>query len=280
MKKIAFIEILLATFFWGSMVIASKIACEYGATPLSVATYRHLFVSILCAIFILRRKSRKLHLPVIIIGALSFPIMSFSYFLTAELVSASFAAFMINTAPIYVLLFSFLMFREKLTKSKIVCLIMALIGMYLLTLPVFNFSIIGVISGIISGISYASITITAKYYLEKKVELEQIIFEMLLFSPVLLVIVSSISDDILKISPHSLILILYICFCSTFLAYIFYFKALKKLEASVVSIIAIMEPVWATILGLIILQEAMTLIMYIGALLIILSSIILAKVQK
>jgi len=55
---------------------------------------------------------------------------------------------------------------------------------------------------------------------------------------------------------------------------------LKKLEASVVSIIAIMEPVWATILGLIILRETMTIIMYIGALLIILSSIILANAQK
>ncbi len=280
MKKISFLEILLATFFWGSMVVAGKIACKYGATPLSVATYRHLFVSIFCVIFILRRKSRKLHLPIIVIGALSFPVMSFSYFLTAELVSASFAAFMINTAPIYVLLFSFLIFKEKLTKVKIICLIMALIGMYLLTLPVFTFSVIGVVSGIISGISYASITTTAKYYLEKEVELEQIIFEMLLFSPILLIIVSLISDDILKITPYSFMLILYICFCSTFLAYIFYFRALKKLEASVVSIIAIMEPVWAIILGLIILRETMTIIMYIGALLIILSSIILANAQK
>lgn len=166
--------------------------------------------------------------------------------------------------PTIVILLSPLIFREKLTPKKFLCVIAALTGMLLVTgLPggaseAGETSIKGALFGLGAAMFFAFVVIMNKKladidpYFKTMVELASAAAVLL---PYIL-----ITDDISSFHPdHTVVIMLLIIgFIHTGTAYTMYFASIDKLPVQTVAITGYLDPVTAMILSVIILGEPLT----------------------
>jgi drug/metabolite transporter (DMT)-like permease len=177
------------------------------------------------------------------------------------------------TAPIFVTIISRFVFKEKFTTLKIVCLSLAFIGTVLCSydknvgkveLPVF-------LVGLASGLAYASYSIFSKLAINKNVSAETI----LIYSFVFGMVASCFTVDfnhlfsIITKNNFNLINAVLLSVLSTVLPYTFYTLGLKKVESSKASIIACIEIVCATLVGLVAFNEFPSYFAIIGLVMVI-----------
>lgn len=92
-------------------------------------------------------------------GIISLVFFNWCYFTAIELTSLAVAAVLMYTSPIFVMLFSALLFHERITGKKVVALLMTFLGC-LFVAGVFGssdyaFSLSGILIGIGAGVGYA-----------------------------------------------------------------------------------------------------------------------------
>lgn len=272
-----YIYVLIATVIWGSMAVAAKLAYGYGISYLTLSFYRGFFFFIFVLLYITKRRTR-LDPKLISLGLLYTPTMIISYMATVYYIGASFAAFMINTAPIYVLIISMVLLEEKPTKMKTTALAISLLGVYLLTQPEATNNTLGVLAGLISGISYAMISITTRFYVTKNNYGSgvDVIYQLMFLSFIPIGAANIMLGESFTLTVETFLISLYIGLFPTGIAYYFYGKGLEEIEASKVSIIATFETVAAALMAYLILNELMHPVSYIGGALIIIGITLLS----
>ena len=188
-------------------------------------------------------------------------------------------------APIFVLIASPFIFKEKAGVRNICCIIVSAIGMTLVSGVVGgNFSLnrdgIGVIMGLSAAVLYAAIilinkTVTGMQPYDKTVV-------QLLSAAVVMVPYVFFAENIslADFTPLSVVLLLTVGILHTGICYAGYFGSLDKIKASTVAVLSYIDPVVAVILSAILLKESMTVFGIIGAVLIIGSAIVSELPQK
>lgn len=213
-------------------------------------------------------------------GAFSVSFFNFCYFKTMTLTSLSVAAVLLYTAPVFVMIMSFFLFKEKMTKAKVLALFIAFIGCALVSgigSEAGELSAGGVLVGLGAGFGYALYSIFGRYALMRGYSSVTITVYTFLFaavSTVFLVDVPSIintAGTYPEISLYGVFMILFV----TLFPYLCYTKGLAGMENGTASVIASIEPVVATALGVIIYKEEMTLESILGMILVLVSIVIL-----
>lgn len=157
--------IIIAGSCWGTAGIFVRLFNEWGMFALQIATVRTIVSAIIFAllIFITDRNLFKIKLKdiwcFIGTGCLGTALYNFCYYKTIALSSLSVAATLLYTSPIFVAIFSVLLFGEKMTVRKLVALALAF-GGCLMVSGVLNSGAEGLTGkafaiGILSGMSYA-----------------------------------------------------------------------------------------------------------------------------
>ena len=138
MKSRAFFYIILAGILWGTSAVFVHYLAPYGFTSFHMTGIRAL-VSFLCMLgyaALLKKDAFQInprHLALFFgVGACLFSVACCYYF-SMQLTSVSTAVVLMYTAPIYVMIFSVLCLGEKLTRKKLACVGIALMGMLLLS---------------------------------------------------------------------------------------------------------------------------------------------------
>lgn len=176
-------------------------------------------------------------------------------------------------APVFVILLSPFVLREKFTITKFFSVIGSMIGL-LLTLysqtSLQNVSLNnsrGVAFGLMAAILYASVIIFNKQ-IKDIPSYERTLVQILISALILLpFIIYRNSIHISGFSALPLILILGVV--HTGLAYLLYFSGVKDLPAQNVAVLSYIDPISAIIFGTTILREPLTLWQVIGGLLIL-----------
>ncbi|MBR4073326.1 MAG: EamA family transporter [Clostridia bacterium] len=178
-------------------------------------------------------------------------------------------------APVFVILFSPVFLGEKLSVKKIICCVIALIGMIFVSgvaekgIPPIS-ELKGVIFGISAAIFYATVII-----LNKKIthipSFDRTFFQ--LFSAGVVLIPYSLLTKSFKefsFEPKTLFLLILVGIIHTGIAYVLYFGSMKGLSGQTVAIFSYIDPVSAIILSSLILpDEKITLYGIIGGILIL-----------
>jgi drug/metabolite transporter (DMT)-like permease len=176
-------------------------------------------------------------------------------------------------APIFVILLSPIVLKERLTWVKAICILLAFIGIGLVSGVNSDFDLLNDSKGILYGLSaavlYCSIILMNKFIKEispmESTTLQLGISALVLF-PYTLITGSTVSLDFnWKIG----ILLLVLGIIHTGLAYFFYFSSIPQLEGQTVAIYSYIDPIVAIILSGFILQEQITVIQIFGAILIL-----------
>ncbi len=286
MKKIGVLFTIIAAVMWATCGVFIKILTKAGFTENEI-TFAKIGISIvLVYIFIkmIGEKIEKIHtikdfLLLILSGSIGYLMYGLTYAKAVYYIPISAAVVLVYTAPIIVMVCSVFLFHEKLTVKKVICLILVISGCFLVQeiKSSDGFSTKGILLGITSGICYAIYTLANKSLLEKY-SVYSISFYNFLFAFVLIFILTDKSQIVFKIlhsNTKTLInLILFAMFCGG-LSHTLYVKALEYLEASKASIITIIEPFTASILGILLFHEPNSMPKMIGLIMILFSLILL-----
>lgn len=281
--------IILAAALWGTTGLFSSYFSEvYGLTTLQIGGVRVISTTILLAIWLLifNRSSFEIKLKdawvFVGTGILSLTFFTLCYFEAIKLNGVAVAAVLLYTAPIFVAILSVLVFKAKLTVKTIMSIILAVLGCFLVSGVLQSGSISvtgkGIVVGLGAGFGYALYSIFAKIATKKGYESLTITFYTFLISSVFLIPFLSFSNLVEKADPY---------FCWSFglkvavfglitgvLPYVFYTKGLKSINPSIASITSTVEPVVATLLGVFVLHEKLSIIAVVGIVLIFASLVL------
>ncbi len=183
------------------------------------------------------------------------------------------------TAPIIVVIASTFVFKEKLKAKQIMCVIVALIGVALVS-GVFrsdSSKITGVLCGLGAAVLYASVMIMNKF-MGKVESYERTVIQLASAGLVVLPYALFTMGDI-TFNPKSVMLLIVVGVVHTGFAYLLYFGAIKKLKSQTVAILSYIDPASAIILSSIVFVQLPTVYEFIGVVL-IMSAAILSEIKK
>ena len=279
MKKISYLFIIVAAILWGSIGLFSKIAGNKGFTPIDICFIRSLFSVAILGIFFSIKDRNIFKLESVAdmkyfigTGIISFSLYNWSYIAAIKETSMGVAAILLYTAPSIIMILSVFLFHEKITRIKILVIIITFIGCMMVTGIFEGDNIIswkGFLYGVLSGIGYGLYSIFGKYAL-KKYSSVTVVFYTFLMSTFLFSVIGKPAIVISKINKsHSWIFIISLALFSAVIPYIFYTKGLSKIEASKASIIANIEPVIAAVIGVCIFSEKINFLKILGIILVL-----------
>ncbi len=288
-NKFSAIYVLAAGSLWGFMGLLVRTLNIVGLGSMDICFIRGAvaFICMLTGLLVFDRKALKIRLKDIWCfvgtGAFSVAFFNYCYFKTMTLTSLSVAAVLLYTAPTFVMLMSAVLFKERLSGRKLAALGLAFVGCAFVSGIVGGggtLSATGILYGLGAGFGYALYSIFGRYALERNYSSATISFYTFLFATIATfsfvdagaVFVTLGSSAGLLIKTVLLVLVV------TLLPYLSYTKGLKGMENGTASVLASIEPVVATLVGVFMYKEEMTLQNLIGICL-VLGSIVLINVN-
>ncbi|MBH1940194.1 DMT family transporter [Mobilitalea sibirica] len=177
-------------------------------------------------------------------------------------------------APVFVAFMAPFILKEKMNKTKILCVLVAMIGMFFIveinkTSGFHKDQLLGIGYGLLAAILYASVILMNKFV--KNISgLETTIIQLSMASVVLLpYIIITNPINLSDIPGKSMILLVTVGLLHTGLAYLLYFVAIRNLKAQTIASLSYIDPISAIIMSGIILGEVMSWQQMLGGVLIL-----------
>ena len=199
--------------------------------------------------------------------------------------SLSFAAVLLSMSPVFVLLLAAVFFHEKITKRKVLCILLALLGCILVSglldsIGSASLSAAGIFVGVCSAFFYAIYSIFLKMAANRGYHSLTITFYCMLFLMLALIPLASFSEfgSYLQASPANAFFLLLPALLNAVLPYIFFNIGMAKAQAGIASTLAAGgEPATATVLGVFIFSEGPTILTITGLIITILAMALLLR---
>ena len=284
-QYLAVLCILIAGSLWGCLGIFNRHLSALGIAPETVVMLRNIGACIILGIiFLIHDRSifriRLRHLPIFLaMGLVSILFFTLCYFRSQQVSSLAVAAILLYTAPTFVVILSAIIWKDKITKRKLTALILAFVGCCFVA-GILNGELAitteGLLVGIGSGLFYSSYTIFGRLAL-KHYQPFTVTFYTFLIAGIGSLFMTSPND--LRTTIHSstaILLSLGLMFLGTVVPYLLYTKGLNDLgDSGKASILASIEPVVASLVGVVAFGEPMTLGVILGLVCILTSVYIL-----
>ena len=268
------IYMFIATIFFGMTYVLTKICLNY-STELHIISFRFLIAFIVSLIFL-----QKKIFPIKIkefIYSLILSIILFLVFITMTIgvkyTTATNASFLISLSVIFIPFFSWIFNKEKPKKNIFIVLIIALIGIMLLTLDKNLELHIGDILCLICSLLFSFHIIITERFVRNN---NPITLGVLQFGGVAILsflVQYPIEKFTLPKNEKFWISLMILSVFCTALAYIIQTVSQKKLSSTLIGLILSLEPIFSGIFGYFILNEYLSPQQYMGAFLLLISII-------
>lgn len=178
-------------------------------------------------------------------------------------------------APVILILISPIVFKERLTLSKLLCVVLAVVGMALVS-GVFGGAVIdamntkGIILGLCAAAFYATV-VTCNKKLKNISAFDRTTVQLGISAVVLAVYTFLFEHDLsfYVISTETVVMLIIVGVVHTGIAYALYFGCMDKLKTQTVAIYSYIDPVGAVLLSTIVLGEPIGHNQILGAVLIL-----------
>ena len=260
---------LSAVLFAVNSVIVKIAAQTYSG--LFISSIRFLFgiFLIITAILVSGQKFRIINKKYWILRGIAGAVSMTCFYVAIYLTSSGRTALLEKVYPIFVTIFSFLFYREKITKNIIFSLILCTIGVFFILYDGSDYSVIGDLIALCAGIA-ASFAII---FIKKARETDSSL--MIYLSPCIfgMITIPFTFGEFAKITANGFILLSLIGFL-TFAAQVMMAYGYKEVPASKGSIIFYLETILTIFLSLTIVDETITARFIIGCTLVIMGLMI------
>ncbi len=277
--------VVLAAVLWGISGGLAGILMEKGWDPLVISFYRGAIGLICLFIWMIVRTKyysygslRKMLLWSALAGVGVTGNFSF-YFISISHTGVAIASVLMYTAPIFVFIISFLLRMERVTAFKVISMIIVLGGIGLLTGVYQNgleqMNVLGISAGLLSGLSYAIYIFSFNYALKYGEPPAILSTALVVFTLILLPFINH-EQAISVFSSNDIFWFIVLGIIGAGISFFFYVKGLRKTLPSVASIVAMVEPVTASLFGVVILGQFLSLTQTMGMFVILITITVLS----
>ena len=281
--------IILAGVFWGSMGIFVRRLESFGFTSIQIVALR-VTLAALAFFIVMLIKDRKgfmispRDIPLFLgLGIGSILFFTVCYFKAITIMPLSTAAILLYTSPVWIMLMSVIFFREKLNTKKLIALALAFGGCILVSgISGGGLTAAGLLTGLGAGFGYGLYSILGTVALRRYSPYKVTAYTFLIAAAGSVAICHPV-DMIQKFNASGTIPSLFLFCCLTALVtavipFLAYTLGLRTVEASRAGILATIEPMVATLIGIAVFSEKLTVFSALGIIL-ILAAVILLNIK-
>lgn len=219
------------------------------------------------------------------VGLVSFTGFNLCYFQAMTLMSLSAAAILLYSAPVFVILFSKILFQESVTKRKLISMGMAIVGCFFSSGVIagdVRLSLPGLLFGLGSGVGYALFSIFGTLAMKRGYHSVTVNFWSCVLAAISLALIGAYRTPLAVFPSGKTTGLLYaaVGFVTCFLPYMLYTYGLSGLEPGQASITVSIEPVVATAVGVLVYKEKLDVWILFGMALVLSAIILLNKRQN
>ena len=274
--------ILAAAALWGVIGLWNRRLLASGLSPTTIVTVRNLGgMLLLSAIFAVKDRNvfrvRREHLKYFFgTGVISVVLFTACYFSCQKICSLAVASVLLYTAPSFVVILSAILWKEPVTGKKLTALGLTLVGCACvcgLFSEDLTVTATGILLGLGAGFFYALYSIFGRYALAHYDSMTVTVWTFLFAGPASLVFLRP--AELAALTPSAWLTAAGLVVFSTVLPYILYTKGLSQVESGRASIMASLEPVVASMAGVLVFGEPMGLLTAAGIALVLAGVIIL-----
>ena len=286
-RTVCLIAVIAASILWGFLGLFVRGLADLGMSPMQMTCLRYVIMAVALGAFMLLRDrslfrvdSRSI-LIMVIIGVLGSSLNSVCYFASMERISLSLSTVLQYLSPFIVVLLSVPLFGERLTRNKVLALVLAFTGCVLCTGVLSQSSELdglGIALGVMSGLFYSVYTLGSRM-VTKGYSVVTISFYSALSAGLVLLPFSDIPSavGIMSVSMDALLLMLGLGLLMTLTTFGLYMYGIKGLGAGKASIITFLEPMAATVVGLAVYGEMVTVSIVAGMSMVLVSLVLISR---
>jgi drug/metabolite transporter (DMT)-like permease len=272
--------ILISGSSFGTLAIFARLAYEDGVTPITLLFLRFGIAS-LCMLLIMWLRGIPIPrgwilLGLAFMGGIGYVGQALSYFTALTLIPAGLVALLLYLYPAIVTILAVIILKERISKWKMIALLIALGGTVLTIGPTGGGQFLGVIFGLAAAFIY-SIYILVGSKITKQVTAIQ-------SSTVVIVSAAIVSGGLVAIKGPAFpatasgwASVIAIALISTILAIVTFFAGLERVGPTNASTLSTVEPAVTVVLAAWVLGEAISSTRILGGIMIIVAVIILAR---
>ena len=280
--------IILAGISWGSMgIFVRGLANLAGFTSIQIVSLRLTVAAAAFALILFKKDLKGFRIalkdiPLFLgLGLGSVLFFATCYFAAIQMMTLSIAAILLYTSPIWVMLMSLLFFHEMMTKRKLLALVISFAGCVLVSgigSGESNVTVPGILIGLGSGIGYGLYSILGTIAL-RRYSTYTVTAYTFIIAATGSVFLCSLPNLLHKMAacsskPYLYVLIILTGLVTAVIPFLCYTLGLEQVDASRAAILATIEPLVATLIGVAVFHESMTLTSVIGIICIV-SAIVL-----
>ena len=291
-KKIALLLPIIAGTCWGCCGIFVRILDDIGFDNITITVSRITVCVLLLAIAILFYDRSLFRVPLrqlpllMLVGFSGYLLLNYCYNVSITTLSMSLATILLCSAPIFVIIFSSILFSEKITLVRVSCMLAAMAGCFLLSGIIetgeLQWSVHGLIMGIASAVLNAICVLSMNEATDvRKLHPLTVQFYASLFAAIPMLLFTdfaALGNFITSDPAMSIPFLIAHALIAALLPNLLFNISFKYVDSSVVSILAGgAEPTSALLFGLFVYHEVPTVLGFIGIVTVITSLIVLSK---
>ncbi|SHM19458.1 DMT family transporter [Vreelandella subglaciescola] len=279
MSGLSTLFVMLAALAWGLSGGIAGLLIADGWQPLVVSLYRGAIGLVFVLIWLALRPhgsgllGRRLWCGSVIAGLGVAGNFTF-YFISIAEGNVAVAATLMYCAPVFVYCVSFALELERPTLPKWGAIVMTMLGIVLLTrvyaVGAGSVTLVGGIAGLLAGLSYAVFIFGFKYAAPHGSPQSILVIALAVLVFILLWLADA-EQTLAVLSDRSLPLFILLGGLGAGLSFILYIIGLNHIAPAVASIVAMVEPVTASLFGVMVLNESLSAIQLVGIGLILLA---------
>ncbi len=267
--------VMIAAIAWASSGTAGKGLFEAGVTPADLVQVRLTLSSLLLACGFAALGGRLFRVSLsdlgyfVLLGGVIMALVQVTYFYSISKIQVVAAILLQYMSPILVAVFSVLFWRERLTPAKIIALILALGGCYLVVgaynLQLLKMNELGVLGGLASALTFAAYALLGERAMHKYPPWTVVFYAMFFAAITFHVIHPPFKYLHADYSISQWAWIMYIVVVGTILPFSLYFIGINYIRSTRAMITATLEPISAGVMAYVFLGERLDFPQIVGA---------------
>lgn len=266
-----------AGILWGLISLFVRILQADGLTSLQIVFFRNLLAAAALGviIWVKERKMPRFRLRDIWMfigtGMISIALFNYCYFAALTQSSVAVASLLLYTSPIFIMVLSAILFQEQMTKQKLLSLAITIAGCACIT-GIFSqtqaVALPTILLGLGSGLFYGLYSIFGKFAL-REYDAMTVSFYTFVFAAVATApFCAAGCIQFTAQHPGDLLVGIGLAVISTVAPFLLYTGGLNGIQASRAAVLATMEPLVGSLLGVVVFRDPFTIWTLLGMVLI------------
>ena len=270
-----YLSVIAASILWASSGAVGKALFSQGITPYDLVQIRVTFASLTFGLYLLIFYRHLLKVSfadmkwMFIHGAFLMALVQISYFYTISKLQLMTALLLQYLSPILVAIYASLFWAEKMTRFKVLAIIMAFTGCYLAVggynLDNLKLNVDGIMGGLVAALSYAAYCLLGEKLMSKYSPWTVVFYALFFAAFTWHVVHPPFKYMHASYSTAQLLGMSYIILVGTIGAFSLFFWGINYIRSTRAMITATLEPVSAGFIAWIFLGETLEALQILGA---------------